>query len=122
MWNGANKAEKMQIVLCVLGVLAGIGMIGWSILILLDEPTMRADRASFGADFYTEIYRAARIAANNLSDMYHLQTIGILGAGICAAAGFGVRIYSIANEIQTRESYIWHIRQLTEAIHPIEKE
>lgn len=111
MKNDANKAEKIQIILCVIGILAGLVLAVIACIKLIDGLYYDPGYSKFGADFYTEIYGATRHAVLKLSDMHEDLELGILIAGLGVAAGFGIRLCGVFSSIETRNTYLRLMQQ-----------
>ncbi len=65
---------KKEKIFNLIGMIIGIAAIITGIVLIVAPPVYSTDwvkDASFGADFYTYVYSAARYAANNAADIAH---------------------------------------------------
>lgn len=93
----SQSARTVRLIFTILGLIAGIGMIVFS-FVVLDYGTdgYRGSSASFGGDFYTEIHSITRDAVLNLDIMLTLLGYGLFGflltLGIADIAYFGNKL------------------------------
>lgn len=106
--------QKKKNMLSCIGILCGIVILIFGIVMLSQDVASRSEYASFGGDFYTYSYSATRTAANNIADLCDLFTKGIgfllLSIGltdICLFAGkldFTKPVTEISAEAVTEEN------------------
>ncbi len=90
------KSKKSN-VWSVLGILCGIAMIVFGIVVLsVDKGYTSDSSAAFGADFYTYVFRAAARTANNVKALIDVFKLGmgflLLGFGLTDVCLFGSKI------------------------------
>lgn len=70
-----NKNVKLEKIIPIIGILVGVATIIFALMISVESSTVSS--ATFGADFYTEIYAAARKTVGNLDQLISLVANGI---------------------------------------------
>lgn len=74
-----DKSKNINILWCIIGIISGLILIIIGIVFLLKFKNAtfygyisRLGTATFGADFYTEIYESTTFAANALKETYEM--------------------------------------------------
>lgn len=97
----------IQVIICIIGIILGLVFVIISLSSYVTVHDSSASSVTFGADFYTEIYKAARYAANNTAEsvrllkcIMNLVRVIEITAGACLSLGSG---YKLCELIRSRK-------------------
>ncbi len=114
MWSKMKASERFQLILCVLGVVAGIIMLIW--VISEGFNGYSGGYETFGGDFYTEIHKQVSHATDNLDDLIKMINAIMIYGSIVITIGFAVRLCSIFASVAKREAYENLLTQQTQLL------
>ncbi len=98
-----EKTTKKRTISTLLGFALGVATIVMGVLVLDCSTGNYADSATFGADFYTYMYKAGRYAANNITYLAEIVKLGF-GALLISLGGFEIIFFTSRGRKEVREA------------------
>ncbi len=98
-----EKTTKRRTFSTLLGFALGVATIVMGVMVLDCSTGSYADSASFGADFYTYMYKAGRYAANNIIYLAEIVKLGF-GALLISLGGFEIIFFTSRGRKDIRDA------------------